>query len=421
MNEHTLVAWRALMDRGTKCIADERYRDAADCFSQALSLAMELDVPVILAFTIRLLSTARCKLGDLELAEEGFKEAAAICERLNNAKGLAEAWAGLANVAMAKELPQAALEWYERSIEIYPASSPPLRLGMLYSDLGQAYAALKLWTQAKTAFQKACNLCRRYQYPRGEAELLVLMGEVSYRQGEKDEAVNLIKQACRIFAQLAEGNLLADALQYLAFLYYDQDKIQEAFQCQQRAIVLWLKLGLDLEASEGSYFLSKIAQSLGTIEEAESGLQTSISLYPRQDLGLAFRYQSLAGLALACLDFGRAEECYRKAAALFAECGERDKLGEVYEALAFLAEIQGFEDEACEYHRKSIVEFDGRGHLAIEAMMSLAQLQEKRGRWLEALQHYWQALHLARKGQVETERIESSIQGVSRKLRRKSK
>lgn len=152
MDEDVLMEWRSLMEKGTAFLGEGNYASAEKIYLRSLKLTEQLSVPEISAFNIRLLSTSRIKQGKVDLSEIGFQEALEICKQIDNYKGMSEAMAGLASVAVARENFKEAVSWYEQAIRIYPGSSPRLRLSMLYSDLGQVYMAAENWAKAKALF-----------------------------------------------------------------------------------------------------------------------------------------------------------------------------------------------------------------------------------------------------------------------------
>ncbi len=411
MNEQVLATWRGLMEQGTKSLGKDCFVEAESYFGQSLPLARELAIPEILAFTLRLLATAQIRLRKLDSAEKYFQEAAKICIEIQNAKGMSEAWAGLANVAVIRGSLEEAANWYERSIEIYPLSSPRLRLGMLYSDLGQVYASLNKLEKAEKAFTKAKELCHSNNYPRGEGELNVLLGELCYRQGKISLAQQYLRKACQVFAIILEKQDLASALQYLAFLYYDYGNLRIALECQQRSTVLWLKQGKDEEGSDGLFFLSKIEQGLGENSAAKDYLVSSIETYPKRDLGLALRYQGLAWLFIQDMDWVQADEYFKEALKLYEDIKDDLRAEEVYEVITYLALAHRTDSET-----------QGK-NLAIEATQRLGEFYEKRYSYLEALRCYWQALTIAKREAegVEIQSLEKAIQRISQKVRRKNR
>ncbi len=419
MYDGELSVWRTSMENGTQCLGEEQYLKAEGYFSQALLKAYQIKVPAIIAFTLRLLATARERLGDLELAEEGFQKALCICQEIKNAKGMAEAWAGLASVSVKKGWLREACNKYEQAIAIYPDSSSPIRLGMLYADLGQVYAGLEDWNGAKKAYTQAHEICRSYGFPKGEAELDVLLGELYLRQEKKTEAAAYLKLACQIFAQIKDIAALANTLQYLALVYFEQNRIHLAFECQQRAVALCLKCDTRNVFSESCYFLSVIEQLLESYEEAKYYLELSIRFYPKQDLDLALRYQSLAGLFFLSLDFTKAEIYYFKALSLYKKTDDV-RCGEIYEALATLNQIRERKLEPFN-SKEEITEnnFKLYGEFTLAALIRLAELYEKQRNFRDALACYWKALEMARDAEMTTDWIEMRVQRVSKRLRRK--
>ncbi|MDR3602720.1 MAG: hypothetical protein P4L49_19955 [Desulfosporosinus sp.] len=419
MYDRELSAWRNLMEIGTQCLGEEQYLKAEDYFTQGLLKAYQLTVPEIVAFTLRLLATVRVRLGNLEFAEEGFKEALRICQEIQNAKGMAEAWAGLASVSVKKGMLQDAGRDYELSIAVYPSSSPPLRLGMLYADLGQVYATLKEWTMAKRAYTQAQEICRANGFSKGEGELDVLLGELCFQQGKRAEAAIILRHACQVFAQIADVIALSNTLQYLALLYFDQNEMRLAFECQQRAVALCLKFDTLNVFSESCFFLSKIEQFLENYGEAKYYLELSIRFYSAQDLDLALRYQSLAGLCFLSMDLAKAELYYLKALSLFESIEDDLRIGEVYEALTSLKELR----ENMVLSQEVQVELEDKaqlhGEFSLEALVRLAEFYEKRRNFRDALECYWKALEMGRYAEIATDWIETRVQRVSKHLRRK--
>lgn len=418
MHDGELSVWRTLMEDGTQCLGEEQYLKAEKYFSQGLLKAYQLMVPVIVAFTLRLLATVRVRLGNLEFAEEGFQEALRICQEIQNAKGMAEAWAGLASVSVKKGMLREAGKMYERAISVYPSSSPQLRLGMLYADLGQVYATLENWTRANRTYRQAHEICRSNRFPKGEADLDVLLGELCFQQGKKTEASNYLKHACQIFAQIEDLVALSNTLQYLALVYFEHNEMRLAFECQQRAVALCLKFDTRNICSESCYFLSKIEQFLENYEETKYYLELSIRFYPEQDLELAVRFQSLAGLIFFSMDLAKAELYYLKALTLFETLNDV-RSGEIYEALAALKEIR--EQKVFPVNSLDISEDKSQlsGEFALKALVRLAELYEKQRNFRDALECYWKALEMGRDAEMTTDWIETRVQRVSKRLRRR--
>jgi len=239
-----------------------------------------------------------------------------------------------------------------------------------------------------------------------------------YVQGKKTEASNYLKHACQIFALIDDEVAWADALQYLALVYFEHNEMRLALESQQRSVALFLKFDKGNISSESCYFLSKIEQFFENYEEAKYYLELSIRFYPKQDLDLALRYQSLAGLFFLSMDLAKAERYYLKALSLF-ETIDDARICEIYEALADLKEIR--ERKLMPVNSPDISEdtFQIQGEFALEALVRLAELYEKQRNFRDALECYWKALEMVRDVEMTTDWIEIRVQRVSKRLRRK--
>lgn len=420
MDDDILRDWRSLMEKGTGFLGQGKYPEAEKFYLRSLRLAKRLAVPLITAFTIRLLSTSRIKQGKSALAERGFKEALEICQQLQNYKGMAEAMAGLASVAEAQDKMEEAVSWYEQAIQVYPPNSPRLRLSMLFSDLGQVYSEQENWNKAQYAFRKARELCHIYGYRKGEGELSILLAEVLYRQNEVKLARHDLHQSCKIFSEENDEESLVNAIQYLAFINYEEEKFLQAREAWQRVVVIYLRLAQWENVSDSTYFLAKILEELKDFPEAVYYLKLSIEVYKNEDLGLGLRYQNLGQLQAMQQDYQAACMDLKKAAELFEKYEEGQKLGETYEKIALYLEHLGEMKEAQEYHVKSKASHESHQVISFSTNQRLAEYFENRRSYLNALQYYWQSLKIAQELGIETLEIEQAIQRISKKIRKKN-
>lgn len=420
MNDDFLRDWRILMEKGTDCLGKSEYLEAERFYNRGLRLAKLLAVPVISAFNLRLLSTARIKQGKVLLAGRGFKEALEICKQLQNDKGMSEAMAGLASVAVAQEKLEEAAFWYEQAIQVYPLSSPRLRLSMLLSDLGQVYSEQENWNKAQFAFGKARDLCHLYGYRKGEGELSILLAEILYRQNEVQKARIELLEVCKLFSELENEESLVNAIQYLAFINYQEGMLFQAREAWQRVVVLYLRLAQWEDVSESTYFLAKILEELKEFAEAVDYLKLSIKVYNREDLGLGLRYLNLGQLQASQQDYANSCVNLKKAAELFEESNEEQKLGEIYEKIALSLEQLGETKEAEEYHKKSKSHLQSHQVVSMSTNQRLAEYFEQRKSYMDALRYYWQSLKIARELGIETLEIEQAIQRISKKVRKRN-
>lgn len=413
----SLKMWQKHLEAGIKCLSEGSIGEAEIHFQISMTEAEKIGVPVIIAFSQRLLATAYVRNNKLDEAQNGFQRALEYCLMLENKKGIAEAKAGLANVAYINGQYTKALSLYNEAISNYPQESSSLRLAVMYSDLGQVNVRMKKWQQAEVCFTKGRDLCRQYGYSKGEAEINLYLGEIYYSQGKINEAKDKFIEVARFFSLIDEEVSLANALQYLAFLMLDKEEYEEALLYQYRVIALYFHNKLYTEVSESYYLLSNILQALQLLDEAEQSLQLSLRFYKGFELGLAIRYHGLAIIAIMRKDYDEAKKYYYEALKYFQFFGDGSKVGDVCEELTFLLKYKDI--DLNDNYLKGIPFRNLNQDISkYEIMTKLAYTMKNRGNNLVALKCGWKALEIAKANKYETFETEKLIQNISESIRK---
>lgn len=412
----SLKKWQKHLETGIRSLSEGHMAEAEEHLEISMIEAENLDVPVIIAFSQRLLATVYLRNDKIDQAERGFQRALEYCQKLENKKGIAEAKAGLANVCFIKARYTEAIKLYKEAVTIYPPSSSPLRLAVLYSDFGQVHVRIKDWVKAEACFTKGWDLCRGCGYDKGEAEINLYLGEIKYNQGDLNKAKEKFTEAAKIFSSIGEEVSLANALQYLAFLMLEKDRYEEALLYQYRVVALHFNHKLYTEVSESYFLLSNILQCLKLYEEAEESLRLSLRYYKGYELGLAVRYHSLAIIAIMKKDYDEAKKHYYEALKYFQFFGDGSKVGDVCEELTFLLEYE--DDRKDNYFKWLSVRYFNGGISKYDILINLAEMLQSRGNNIAALKCGWKALEIAKDNKYETLETERLIQKISETIRK---
>lgn len=413
----SLKMWQKHLEMGIKYLSEGNIAEAEKQLLLSMLEAEKIGVPVIIAFSQRLLATAYVRNDKLNEAQSGFQRALEYCQMLENRKGIAEAKAGLASVAYINGEYTKAISLYNKAISIYPQESSTLRLAVMYNDLGQVYVRVKKWKKAEGCFIKGRDLCRQYGYEKGEAEINLYLGEIYYNLGKINEAKEKFFEAARVFSLKGENASLANALQYLTFLMLDKEMYEEALLYQYRVIALYFNNELYNEVSESYYLLSNILQALKLLDEAEQSLQLSLRYYKGYELGLAIRYHGLAIIAIMKKDYDEAKRYYYEALRYFQYFGDGSKVGDVCEELTFLLKYKdvSLNDN---YLKEVSLRYLNQDISKYEIMTKLALSLKNRGNDIVALKCGWKALEIAKKNKYETLETEKLIQKISESIRK---
>jgi predicted Zn-dependent protease len=149
---------KGLFDQGQVLYGEKKYAEAAAMFEQALLLAKEKNVPVILA-----------RLADTYHKARQFDKA---------------------------------LDYYQKGLAANPNDAS------LHNNLGSLYADMGKVPEAQAEFQKAADLD-----PAGASRVYYNLGVTMYNKGKMDEAAAALKKATELDANYADAYyLLAQAL-----------------------------------------------------------------------------------------------------------------------------------------------------------------------------------------------------------------
>jgi len=415
-----LKEWQKNLQIGIKYLGQGNPADAEEYFRICAEEAETNGIPIIIAFSQRLLATAQLRNNKIDEAEKGFYKALKYCQILKNYKGIAEAKAGLAGILYVRRQYRQSADLYKEAISIYPTDSSHLRLAVLYADLAQVYTRLKNWDKAKESFARAWSLCRGYGYHKGEAEINLYLGEIYYSQGKIKEAEEKFKEASGIFLSLGDELCLANALQYIGFISLEKNELEEALLNQYRVIAIFLKHGRYSEVSESYYLLSNILQCAKLMDEVEDTLRLSLRYYQGHEFGLAVRYHGLAVAAIMKKEYDEAKKNYYQALKYYQLFGDGSKIGEICEELTFLLK---YEDSDSNDNLYKWVGFRSpeMGQTKYEVMLNLANSLKSRGNYIAALRCGWKALEIAKIRKYDTLEIEVIIQDISERIRKKSR
>jgi tetratricopeptide (TPR) repeat protein len=150
-SQKQLTGLKAMFDQATVLYNQQHFTQAAAMYEQALPLAKEKNVPIVLA-----------RLGDTY-------EKAAVQEQSVDARTQDQ---------------QKAIDYYQKAIQATPDDPS------LHNNLGSVYAGMGKVADAQAEFQKAAEL-----NPAGASGYYYNLGVVMVNQGKMDEAATSLKKA----------------------------------------------------------------------------------------------------------------------------------------------------------------------------------------------------------------------------------
>ncbi len=144
-------------------------------------------------------------------------------------------------------------------------------VGLIYQEMGE--------------LDKAMEYYRRASELGGEdPSLLINLSDLFLRRGEREKALETLKEAVRISKEVGNRRTLAVALIRLGNLYREIGDFKKAEELIRRGIKLAEKIGDPLWTGNGYRYLGWVYADMGRLEEARSYLLKARSIFEKAGL-----------------------------------------------------------------------------------------------------------------------------------------
>jgi len=190
------------------------------------------------------------KIGDIYLqkgkwdeAKEYLRKAKVICGKLGSAEGCALTAIGLGDIDRHTQSPETARSHYEEALRFFEKQGDDKNVANLMGRLGELARDQGDFSQALEAFGKAKDICLTHNDQLGEAHFNERMA-LTYRNQDKAElAMESFEQAQKYYEQHRVPDRLAFVLSGLGEMHYKVGQPQEALNCLSKALQIYQKLG----------------------------------------------------------------------------------------------------------------------------------------------------------------------------------
>ena len=304
----------------------------------------------------------------------------------------------LRRLSVERDNMKAALHW---SLEARGGAERALRL---CSALMYYWRAHGRWHEGRELCTAALERETSGEPTRARVEVLLAVGLMALRLGQRTEARLHSEQALAFAQKLSDRRLQVDALNSLGHIALDRGDFDQARVLLDQAVTISRELGD--HAWETVYCVNAgyLAISQGDFAAARSPLEQALSL-SREFGNRWFEASALGNLGLLARhmgDFSEAEDRANQSLAIFRELGAPARIVGQLQLLADIAILRGELLLACDHLRKalamSIDEEDRRNVLnCLDLVVRLAVKMEA----------YWKAANLA--GVVDALRVDFSV------------
>ncbi|HSD92031.1 MAG TPA: tetratricopeptide repeat protein [Methyloceanibacter sp.] len=316
--------------------------------------------------------------GRLPEAIGRFESASRIFEAREDPKALVDAMMALASTQMKANDLNGALANYNKAAELCTKFNYEIGLAQLYADLGLLLQGLGKFAEAEQMLLKGFAVAEKHD----ELTIAsVVAGNLAllYRETQDlDRAEGMVRQSLQLEERLKHRDGVARGNLNLGTILFEKARFEDAAACFKASLRLYEALGLPEHASNAVYNLGNAHRALKQSEQAESCYRRAIDLFMSANdaSGVA---KSAGNLGAVYLDSGRfdeAEEEFRVALDAARDAGEGRAIAMQMRNLAVLAHMRGKPEEACKRLRESLElcqEIDARTE-ALELKVLMGQI-----------------------------------------------
>jgi len=274
-------------------------------------------------------------------------------ERSDNEEKKREYLLKAGEVAQASYANQAAIEYYEKVLDLLP---PDEQTDVLLK-LGQVLGLVGEWQSADERFDQAMQLAGELQNTQCLAWSKTEKAELSAKQGNYDDAEKWLLEARSDFESVDDEAGVGQVLHVAGTVYAQQAKFDQSQESYKESLDIRRKLD-----DQGN--IANILNNVGIIARMEGNTERSIALYEesleiRRELGdkcaIAVSLNNLGNVALQQGDHATARSHLEEAVNLQREVGDRFYIANALNNLGNVARAQGDYQQARDLYNESLL------------------------------------------------------------------
>ncbi len=331
---------------------------------RALELAGEsISSPLHVAVSRQIEGYCLMRLRQFEQARDIVKDTLPIFEEHRDLRNYSYSLLLMGNIAMTLNIPDEALMYYLRTAEIARSAGEDHRRAAAYAQIGKLYWRTSSYQLALEYLQRSLNLYEKIQALPSTADTynnigLVYMGIKDYRK-----ALHHYRKALELYHSLDDTRGEANALGNIGTAYEQLGHVRQALHYGHKGLMLRKRLK-DREGEANSLnSIGKIYMDLGDYPRAQKYFLRSLSIYEETDnkYGQSPALNNIGRIYWLLGDLELASEYFRRTLKIHEETGDRQgeaiALGNIANAYLLWEEY----DKALEYLFHSINIFENIG------------------------------------------------------------
>lgn len=356
MPEDDLLGYNYVL-AGNAYRALAQYDSSYFAYNKALDVLKKTDAEVQVAFAYKNLGRLFVIQWKNEEAEEYFRKAAEIYERLGRRKALADTWYALAGASKNQANYQEANQYVEKACRVATTMHDDfLRLYCLINQGDMHFRRGENVQALETLFQ-ALEMMKHSELPRTFAEVYFNVGEVYEALGQNDMALKYFFESLGYSERLGIKHEVARVLNSIGWIYKNQHNFPLSHRYINRSLALRQEINDEHGVSNCYNVRGLVYLQAGKYDSAVLWLEKSLEIRKRigHREGISACMFNLALIYEERKDYAKALEYQTEALAMDEAIGNRYSIGISYNSIGHLyTRLKNF-GEARKYLQKAKV------------------------------------------------------------------
>lgn len=326
-----------LLKQGEQLITSGKWQEAARFLQQAAKRADKEHDRHGQLEALKLLCRVYTYHGDYQQAMNISQQALALVEQIGDQRLLGSIYDQMGIICCMQGDTRQAIAYHKKSQQqgFYQDEGD---LAASYSNLGNVYTQQRDFGAAIEAYQKALDLCYKAELKQLTGVNYSNLGGVLLQIGEYDLAMEALQEGVKIFSQFGDLHGIANSYSNMGNVQYHRGNYEQALQMHEKALKTDKQTGDIPGIAKDHVGIARVLEKLGNISRTFISYQEGLTL--AEQIGDAYTsahiHANLGRLYHKQGDREQARMHYEQAKALFGQIGDMQsvqrmtqKLGQV--------------------------------------------------------------------------------------------
>ncbi|MCC7429363.1 tetratricopeptide repeat protein [bacterium] len=333
-----------------------KWDEAEEFFKEAVDLSEKIKDKKRLASSYKFLGGTLYLKGDYDKAMECFEKALKISKEIGDKSGISVTVRNMGGVYFNKADYCKAMKYFEKSLKISEEIGDKRGISRVFGSVGSVYFKKGEYYKAMEYSKKSLQISEEIGDKRGILREVGVMGAFYFEKGDYVKAMEYFEKSLQISEEIGDKRGISVAVRSMGVVYFEKGDYVKAMKCFEKSLQISEEIrdksGISVAVGNiGIVYLEK-----GDCDKAMECLEKALKISEeiRDKSGISVAVGNMGDVYLEKGDYVKAMECYEKSLQISEEI--RDKSGISYAVgnMGVVYKDKGNYDKAMECYEKAI-------------------------------------------------------------------